>query len=198
MDTRTITVSDNHEMVDLGLPSGLRWASCNICASRPEEYGEYFSWGEGFPKDDYSLVHYKWWNDRVSLADRLKYNKDDGLTTLEADDDTATLQWGNGWRMPTKDEFRELLDFCKWSWTSRGGINGYTVVGPNGNSIFLPAAGFHMDTRLIRPGEEGAYWSSTLGDTPSVLASQLGFKQDGHYPIETYRDYGYSIRPVFG
>ncbi|MDO4994918.1 MAG: hypothetical protein Q4E32_07945, partial [Bacteroidales bacterium] len=135
--------ADKHEYVDLGLPSGTLWATCNVGASRPEDYGDYFAWGEtsGYNggKTDFSWKTYKWWN---GAYDKLtKYCTVDNRTELLPEDDAAYVNWGSSWRIPTRTQQDELRKKCTWTLTSRGGVNGYEVKGPNGNVLFLPTAG---------------------------------------------------------
>ena len=120
----------------------------------------------------------------------------DNKTTLEAADDAATRKLGSLWRMPTKEEIRELLDHCTWNWTTQDGVNGCEVKGPNGNSIFLPAAGYREGSVLYTAGSEGYFWSSSLGTADSNLARYLRFDSDVHDWYSYYRFYGFSVRPV--
>ena len=150
---------DEHEWVDLGLPSGTLWATCNVGASSPEEYGDYFAWGETEPKDNYDWSNYKWCNGSgYSLT---KYCSGvDGKTELDPDDDAATVNWGSSWCMPTLEQLQEFCDNCTWQWTSLNGVMGCLVIGPNGNSIFLPASGGYS-SHAYWTGENGYYWSRT-------------------------------------
>ena len=152
------------QAVDLGLPSGLKWASCNVGAEKPEDYGNYYAWGEVVPKEDYSWATYKYANG-TSLED-LKLTKywTDGKNTLDPEDDAAYVNWGGDWRMPTAAEMDELLENCTWTWTTQNGVNGYQVASKtNGNSIFLPAAGCRDDAGRGDAGNDGNYiWSSSL------------------------------------
>ena len=139
-----------YEYVDLGLPSGLKWAACNVGADSPEEYGDYYAWGETSTKTEYteenSLTHGKSMSD---ISGNITY-------------DVARKKWGSSWRIPTEKEFEELIKKCKWEWTTQNGKRGYKVIGPNGNSIFLPAAGYRYGSYLFYDaGELGTYWSSS-------------------------------------
>lgn len=138
-----------HQWVDLGLPSGVKWATCNVGASEPWEYGDYFAWGEVNTKTEYT--------ERSSKT----YNRDTGDISGNPTYDAARANWGGSWRMPTKAECEELLEKCNWTWTTSGGKKGYKVVGPNGNSIFLPAAGCRYDTSNNSAEISGGYWMST-------------------------------------
>jgi hypothetical protein len=146
-------IHNDHEWVDLGLPSGTLWASCNIGATTPEGYGDYFAWGETKTKDYYDWSNYKWWDNtkskftKYTTNDKLGSTDPDNKTVLDVDDDAAAANWGGHWRMPTEKEQRELFNNCTWVWTTlkevngQKEVNGYQVIAPNGNSIFLPAAG---------------------------------------------------------
>lgn len=149
---------NGHEYVDLGLPkdlglySGLKWATCNIGANSPEEYGDYYAWGETETPEDYDY----------SEENCALYEVDMRDIGGDLDYDVATSEWGVGWRMPTKFEMQILIDFCTWKWIKQKGVNGYKVTGPNGNSIFLPAAGRYYYSIEPRPDDkELYYWSST-------------------------------------
>ena len=194
---------NGHEWVDLGLPSGLKWATCNVGASQPEEYGDYFAWGEVEPKEYYYWDSYKWCNGDYDT--QTKYCNDsyygyngftDNKTTLELSDDAANYNWGGGWRMPTKEEQDELLNNCSWEWTTQNGVNGYTVTGPNGNSIFLPATGFRHGSSLSSAGSVGYYWSSSLYTSYPVYACVLSFYSGNVGRGSNYRYYGRSVRLV--
>ncbi len=178
------------EAVDLGL--SVKWASYNVGANKPEEYGDYFAWGETAPKDAYSWDTYKYGSDKNDLT---KYCEKDNKTVLEPSDDAATVNWGNGWRMPTWEELQELRDRCTWTWTTQNGVNGQLVTGPNGNSIFLPAAGEQDRRGSDNVGSAGRYWSSSRQDPGD--AYQLAFDSDAPDGKDNDdRCFGYSIRPV--
>lgn len=184
-----VTIEDGDEMikvyVDLGLPSGLKWASCNIGASSPEAYGEYFAWGETNTKDYYYFDNYSLLN--LSMDD----------ISGNAQYDAATAKWGPTWRMPTKTEQEELLNYCTWSWTTQNEVKGYKVTGPNGNSIFLPAAGYRYQSESGYAGEKGYYWSSTPYDKDYSSSYNIVFKNDYKELNDGgNRFYGRSIRAV--
>ena len=177
---------DGHGYVDLGLPSGLKWATCNVGANAPEEYGDYFAWGETETKSEYTEEN------------SVTYGRQMNDISGNAQFDAATANWGGNWRMPTKAEQQELLDYCTSTWTTQNGVNGYKVTGPNGNSIFLPAAGFRDGSSLSYAGSFGIYWSSTPYENYDGIACNLCFDSDFHY-IDYYdRNYGPSVRPVYG
>ena len=177
-----ITILDNHEEVDLGLPSGLRWATCNIGANTPEEYGDYIAWAEAFPKDEYTEYSYSFPN----------YNP----TVLEPENDAATIRWSYGWRMPTKEEWEELYNNTTVTWTRQNGVNGRLFTATNGNSLFLPAAGYRNDSGLDDAGGDGRYWSSSLHTGYPYSAWYFDFDSDGYYMDDGIRNLGYSVRPV--
>lgn len=175
---------NGHEYVDLGLPSGLKWATCNVGANSPSEYGDYYAWGETTTKTSYTYENSK------------TYNKKIGDIGGNASYDAARANWGGTWRMPTKEEFDELLNKCTWTWTTQGGKKGCKVTGPNGNSIFLPAAGFRGGTSLYRAGAVGPYWSSMLYESSTLDSYYLYFCNDGCLSSKSDRSYGLSVRPV--
>ena len=162
------------EYVDLGLPSGVKWATFNVGATKPEEYGDYFAWGETEPKELY-----------------------DWSTYSEAEEDVATTKWGGEWRIPTQAEQDELRTECSWTWMTENDVNGYKVVGPNGNSIFLPAAGYCSGSSLYNVGHKGFYWASSLYTGNTSYAYYLSFTYNDVSRYSNDRCYGQSIRPVY-
>lgn len=210
--------TNGHEWVDLGLPSGTLWATCNVGANSPEEYGNYYSWGETQPKVTYFWDTYRFDEGPESSPKLKKYNTDaqygivDNLTTLQQDDDAATANWGDRWRTPTDKEWKELLDNCELTWTNLNGVVGLQFTGSNGNFIFLPAAGFYYndvyDEKCDRfnSGRCGQYWSSMLdphfNDSKymskfPLLASGICFSEkDNVTSLSTFRQEGLSVRPV--
>ena len=191
-----------HEYVDLGLPSGLKWATCNVGANAPEEYGYYFAWGEVEPKTTYDWSTYKYgtnWDQLTKYCNDSYYGKDgftDSKTVLDPEDDAATANWGGAWRMPTKEEQDELREKCTWTWTTQNGVNGYKVTGPNGNSIFLPAAGYMRSSDLLSAGSNGYYWSSSLITGSPSYAYGVSFFSDYVDWYSKHRSCGQSVRPV--
>ena len=160
---------NNHEYVDLGLPSGTLWATCNVGATTPEGYGDYFAWGETKPKTDYNESTYKYCNgddDQLSkYCNESSYGNNgftDNLTVLQPGDDAATANWGSDWRTPTLEQWKELLENTMNKWTTQNGVYGRLLTACNGNSLFLPAAGFLWDSDLYYVGSVGRYWSSSL------------------------------------
>ena len=166
-----------HDYVDLGL--SVMWATCNIGANLPSDYGDYFAWGEAETKSSYT--------DSNSAT----YNK-----SLYIFLDAATMHWGSVWRMPTKDEIQELIDNCTWTWTTQGGHEGYRVTSKkNGNSIFLSAAGYY-DTQLNVADRWGCYWFSSPYESEDSHAFCLNFGRGGYDADWNYRYLGESIRHV--
>lgn len=199
---KPITVSrptgtiEGHGYVDLGL--SVKWATCNIGADSPSDYGDYFAWGETETKSSYD------WSNCFDCLDG-KYDgrwgiyKIDGQTSISptSEHDTARENWGGSWRMPTRAEFGELCDNCEWTWTSQGGHKGYLVTSKiNGKSIFLPAAGWRFGTDTRSVGEFGEYWSSTLSSLYSEYALYLIFLGSSHGTDCHGRGVGRSVRPV--
>ena len=199
VSVKEVTAINGYEYVDLGLPSGLKWATMNVGASKPEGYGDYFAWGETQPKSNYNWSTYKWCNGSENT--QTKYNTSssygtvDNKTVLDPEDDAAHVNWGGSWRMPTYEEWKELRNNCSWTWTTQNGVKGRLVTGPNGKSIFLPAAGNRYSTSLYDAGSEGYYWSSSLC-TGIPCAYGVDFSSDKVYWTNTHRHNGYSVRPV--
>ena len=200
---------NGHEYVDLGLPSGTKWATCNVGATAPEEYGNHYAWGETTTKGYYSGNNYKYCPDYglTKYCNKSRYGEDgftDKLITLEASDDAATANWGRAWRMPTDAEWTELRENCEWTWTTdynSTGVAGCIVASKtNDNSIFLPAAGFCEDYCLAYLGLVGGYWSSSLStDDPSEAWYASFGSVDGDFLNGgdwVDREAGLSVRPV--
>ena len=201
------TAPEDVQAVDLGLPSGIRWASCNVGATTPEGYGYYFAWGETESKKDYSWTTYKYAN--VGERYHYKFTKyctdassgDNGFidnkTVLEPEDDAATANWGDVWRMPTDAEWTELREQCTWTYTTLNGVYGYQVASKtNGNSIFLPVAGFRNGTSLYLQGTRGYYSSSSLLENYSDNVWIVTFNHEEVYRHSNNRNNGLSVRPV--
>jgi len=189
-----------HEYVDLGLPSGLLWATCNVGADNPEDYGNYYAWGEITTKSTYNWSTYQWCNGSEYTLTKYctdsNYGIVDDKTVLESDDDVAHVNWGGNWRMPTKEEFLELKNNCTWTQMVQGGNNIYKVTGPNGNSIYLPTAGFYPGSNVE---VYGRYWSSSLNAITPYLAWVLFFNYNDNYigvGDGHVRNNGLSVRPV--
>ena len=197
--TPTPASTGGHEYVDLGL--SVKWATCNVGANKPEDYGDYFAWGETKPKSTYNWSTYKWC--RGSYDTQTKYNTKgsygtvDNKKTLELSDDAARANWGGAWRMPTDAEFAELREQCTWTWTTQNGVKGYKVTSKsNGNSIFLPAAGCRYDSSLGDAGSYGDCWSSSLNTDYPDGAWNVFFNSSTVRRSYDDRYYGFSVRPV--
>lgn len=194
---------NGHEWVDLGLPSGLKWATCNVGASAPEEPGFYFAWGEMEPKNEYDWASYKFqvrmrFGDVTRISkynDSPRYGDCDNKNRLDLEDDAASVQWGGSWRMPTKEEQDELRKCCHWVWISLNGMPGYKVTGKNRKSIFLPAGGYR-DRNLDDRENKGYYWSSTSCPGYPDYAYFLAFKSRSRDWVPFRRYAGFLIRPV--
>lgn len=184
---------NEHDWVDLGLPSGLKWATCNVGASKPEDYGDYFAWGETGPKSEYSKYNSLTYGKSVSTLQSKGIINSSGILTRNYD--AASANWGETWRMPTDAEYDELINSCRWTWITQGGKNGYKVTGPNGNSIFLPIAGFRFNRNIGCEGSHGAYWCSSIYDDSSS-ARDCATSRSRHSTLWSDRYYGCSVRPV--
>ena len=197
---------DNHEYVDLGLPSGTLWAMCNIGASKPEEYGDYFAWGETTTKSNYSWSTYKYCigdnhplTKYCSQSDYGYNGFTDTLTELEPEDDAATVNWGSDWQMPIYDQIEELINsnYTTTTWTTQGGVYGRKITSKNnGNTLFLPATGIRSDTGLDAVGSYGSYWSRSLNSGYSNYAYDVRFHSSYIGTDYGTRCYGRSVRPV--
>ena len=203
------------EYVDLGLPSGTKWGACNLGATKPEEYGDYYAWGETEGKTSFSWGNYTWMQKgKANWKYITKYTFDDGKTqciwydddkkfigdgktTLEPKDDAATAKLGSRWRMPTPDDFRELIDKCNWEWAELNGVKGYKVTGTNGNFIFLPAAGHNDGSKVEGKEDGGFFWSNSLSSDDSSHADNLKFSSTkAPTIIHKGREIGISVRAV--
>lgn len=195
-DDNLINFEVGHEYVDLGLRSGVKWATCNLGASSPEENGDYFAWGETQVTDDYFFINSKTYG--------YKFDDIGGNDKFDA----ARAKWGGAWRLPTEAELIEIRDHCTWTWTVIEGHGGYKVTGPNGNFIFLPAGGYRSGTTLYDDGLKGYYWSSSPNIPRNPGGSRqayvdtsnscvLFFKDAFHYVTSGRREEGRCVRPVF-
>ena len=209
--TKELKIPDT--VVDLGIAMTredgttyeLYWAQSNLstgalCA-HPEDYGEYYAWGETGPKSNYGWSSYKF--GKTSSGPYSKYNTRkifgtvDNKTVLEAEDDVAHVKLGGRWRMPTDPEWTELRAKCTWAWTTQNGVNGFLVTASNGKSIFLPAAGYRREANLNDAGSIGAYWSSSLDKDSPYYAWFTRFHYAGVDNASYFRSDGFCIRPVF-
>lgn len=175
--------TNEHEWIDLGLPSGLKWASCNIGASSPSDKGFYISWGETMSKSEY-------WQENSATRERSF-----GDIAGNSQTDAARALWGSTWRLPTKADMDELIMQCSWRWTTINGVPGYNIIGPNDNSIFLPAVGFITGVTVSREGVFGYYWT-TAPLANSAYAYGLYFNESGYEVGGCDRSLGVSVRPV--
>ena len=198
-----MTLSLNgHEYVDLGL--SVKWATMNVGANSPEDYGDYFAWGETSTKSTYEWSTYKYcngdYNNLTKYNTQSSYGTVDNKTQLDLSDDAAHVNWGGSWRMPTDAELTELRTECTWTWTTQNGVKGYKVTskksGYTNNSIFLPAAGFRIDSSLIDEGDYGDYWSSSLYTDTPYFARGVGFGSSNVSRCGVLRFNGQSVRPV--
>ena len=181
----TKSIINGHVYVDLGLPSGLKWATCNVGASSLEEYGDYYAWGEIETKSEYGIDNCK--TSEKSMKD----------ISGNATYDVARAKWGGSWRIPTKVEFEELREKCTWQLITKNGKNGYKVTGPNGNSIFLPAAGYRLGSSLYDVEEDGNYRTSTpYENNGNYYVFILTFHGIYRSVEWNYRSRGQSVRPV--
>ena len=183
--------SNGYGYVDLGL--SVKWATCNVGATSPEEYGDYFAWGETSTKETYDYDNCPTYGLSTSELQSQGYIDSEGNLTSQYD--AATANWGGNWRMPTYDELNELKTKCTWEWINTNDFKGYKVTGPNGNSIFLPPAGYRFGSSLFYAGSDGNYLSSTPGDG-NGSAYGLGFFSGFHNMGNGYRNRGQSVRPI--
>ncbi len=217
LEVKAAPMHNGHEYVDLGLPSGLKWATCNVGATKEEEYGDYFAWGETEPyysslnplawKDGketgYARSSHKYSYEGTQTAS--KYNSTDGKTTLDLDDDAANANWEGSWRMPTKDEFQELFDNCTWTWTENynsKNVSGFIVKSKtqgNSNSIFLPASSYFNGKSIMDVGYYSFYWSASRSTEQSFYAyySNCDYENTVELGFTFERSYGLPVRPVF-
>ena len=202
-----LIIEEEHEWVDLGLPSGTLWATCNVGANSPEEYGDYFAWGETKPKEEYSWNTYIYCMDDYNTLTRYCYQSEcgyngftDTLTELLPEDDAAIANWGNGWQMPSLAQLQELFDskYTTAKWTTQNGVNGRLIASKsNSNAIFLPAAGEYYDAKIDYDGRYGDYWSRSLNAYDSPYADALSFNSSSvFWEDHLYRYRGKSVRPV--
>lgn len=202
-----VDYSDNYAYVDLGLSSGTLWATMNVGANSPEDYGDYFAWGETVGYNNgyttFSWSKYKYCNGSNNTLTKYCNESDygyngftDTLTELEPEDDAAYVNWGIKWRMPTDAQWTEIRNECTWSWTKQNDVNGYLVTGPNDNSIFIPAAGYRYNDSLGQAGSYGNYWSRSLYTGNPNRALNVDFDSGDVFKNLSFRYYGFSVRPV--
>lgn len=198
------TASWAQQAVDLGL--SVKWATCNIGASSPEQYGDYFAWGEISPKAVYSWSTHKWWDSKMEThssyhltkyCSQNQYGQVDKKKVLDPEDDVAHVKLGGKWRIPTQEEWKELRKQCSWTWTKKNGVAGYLVKSiKNDNSIFLPAAGHHILNEASGVGSLGFYWASGLGTSYGSAAVSTAFGSAQAFERMMERSLGQSVRAV--
>lgn len=188
------------EAVDLGLPSGTKWASWNVGATKPEDYGGYYSWGETEEKEVCDWTSYKFSDGAYYHQSYYEHIGDDIAGT---EYDVATVKWGGSWRMPSIDQYNELRNNCTMIWTQQNDVNGLLITGPNGASIFMPSGGVKWDY-LGHEGESGYYWTSTLRSISDESYTYIHeayifqFTSSGFYRTDysILRNYGATVRAV--
>ncbi len=173
---------NGHEYVDLGL--SVKWATCNVGAASPSDYGNYYAWGEAKPKSEYKYSNSVMWGG--SMPDIVG----------DSQYDTARVNWGGTWRLPTSKEVDELISKCKCVRVSQGGHDGMKITGPNGNSIFLPAGGFHLMNLPDFTGQVGGFWSSTPNGNESYVYTLAFIGGDFLMKGESDCACGMNVRPV--
>lgn len=195
--------TNGHVYVDLGLPSGTLWATCNLGADTPSGYGDYFAWGETQPKDIYNWSTYQYCNgsdkNLTKYCNKSNFGNNgftDDLTILQLSDDAARAKWGSDWRMPTKEEWDELLENTTNTWTTQNEVHGWLFTASNGATIFLPAAGYCYEEGLSDVGSIGFYWSSSLSTDSPYRAWDIHFRSGYYVSSKYYRYGGLSVRPV--
>lgn len=194
-----------HQSVDLGLPSGTLWATCNVGANTPEDYGDYFAWGETKPKDTYEWSNYQYTMGTDSEMMKYCTNPEsgingytDGLLYLEPKDDAATANWGKKWCTPTYEQWEELHNNTTVTQTTQNGVDGMLYTARNGNSIFLPFAG-SAAKKQFGQGKQGAYWTSLLhteSHSDASDAAMMYIPSSKFIEVESARYMGMSVRPV--
>lgn len=193
----------NHGYVDLGLPSGILWATCNLGATVPEGFGDYFAWGETQPKTVYNWSTYQYCNGNYNKLTKYCNNPafgnngfTDNLSTLTPEDDAATVNWGNEWRTPTVEEWQELYQNTTHVWTTQNGVNGRLFTASNGNSLFIPAAGYRVENRLLGATMYAKYWLSSFCAGMPYYSWDLIFNSSNCLIDIFCRYSGHPVRPV--
>ena len=202
----TLTANAQHDYVDLGLPSGTLWATCNVGANSPEEYGDYFAWGETSEKDYYDYGTYEYCNGTFTSFTKYctssEYGNNgftDGKTVLEPADDAATVNMGDSWCTPSLKQLQELIGKCSRKWTQMNGVEGILLTGPNGNQIFLPAAGYRWEGELNTAGFYGSYRSNSICQGADQVSYYIWFDSNNNCNWEYLggrRAEGNSVRAV--
>lgn len=198
---------NGHAYVDLGLPSGTKWATMNVGATKPEEYGLYFAWGDtqgytasqvgsGEGQKAFAWADYKWSEDGGTTMS--KYNETDGKTVLDLEDDAVAVAWGGSWKIPTEAQCQELIDNTTYTWTAVNGVNGGKFTASNGNYIFIPAAGIVYYGIMHYVGDSGFIWDTSLGSDGVRNSNYLYFGGSKDFVNSNLRCHGYSVRGVVG
>lgn len=192
---------DNNHPHKIDMGDGVKWACCNVGASSPIEYGNYYQWGDVFTRSEYKWDNYKWCDGNENTLTKYNNNSSYGIvdnkTILEERDDAASHNWGSAWRMPNKDEVDYLVKNYTWLWTTINGVNGYKVKASNGNFIFLPAAGIcNKNGNVVFDGDWGRYWSNSFESKNAKYAIYIDFSKESHLLFSSTRYWGMSIRPV--
>ena len=199
-ENKNDVVADKHEYVDLGLPSGTLWATCNVGASKPEDYGDYFAWGEIEPKASYKRSNYKWGSSKLTkYCASSEFGDVDNNLELLPEDDAATAKWGSNWCTPSIDQIYELIrpENTTFEWTTQNGVNGLKATSKkNGNTLFFPAAGERFDDELKDAGKYGYYMSRTFNELTSPTMYLLHVDSSGGAYGGNDRIIGLTVRPV--
>ena len=195
-----VTPPDTHEYVDLGLPSGTLWATVNVGATRPNEFGDYFAWGETEPKEEYDWNNYKWCNGSENTMTKYCSNSSFGIVDnkieLDPEDDAAYVNWGPSWRMPTHEQLQELVENCTWEWTVYSGVSGCLFTGSNGNTMFLPGAGYRYYDVYSGSDDGGICWSRTINPEYNHAYYINFYMWDVRYNFSSRRMDGFTVRAV--
>lgn len=187
---------NGHEYVDLGLPQGNLWATCNIGASYPGEYGNYYAWGETNIKASYDWSNYFDCIDSYGKEFKTYFSDGEYFLSPNSHHDVAREKWGGSWIVPGIEDFFELIEECQWKWTTSNGHKGYKVTGPNGNSIFFPAAGGCMSTDHKASEVMGLYWANEINPDKNGYAMLMGFNENDKGLSSDQRYFGLCVRPV--
>ena len=185
---QTCPDSNHPHMIDLGLPSGTKWACCNVGAAKPEGYGNYYAWGETETKTTYNDKTYKYRKNKKFVSI--------GFDISSTSYDVSYMKWGGSWKMPSLDQIRELLNNCTLEWTTVNDVKGRMFKGKNGNSVFLPAAGRRWDDDLRLTGSYGYYWASSQNALSLDHAYYIYLNSDNVGWYSGSREYGQTVRPV--
>ena len=197
-----MNIYQGHEFVDLGLPSGTLWATCNVGAKKPEDCGDYFSWGETETKPIYDRDEYVFFESNVYKVDGsyrfldhfTKYCEKDGQLILQSVDDAANVNWGGKWQMPSVADFIELIGNCRYSWEIRNNVEGSLYSASNGSSIFFPAGGYKFLGKFAE--DKCFYWSRTM-KTEDVFSAKILFNsKDSSEVSDMERKLGLPVRPI--